>query len=269
MDIAAPTSVSARDVRKIILQQSARAHVGHIGSALSVADILAVLYGGVLRLPNWDDADRDRFIMSKGHAALALYAALFLRGAITEDELGTFCGDDSLLGVHPSHELAGVDFSTGSLGMGLSYGAGAALAARFQKSARRVFVLISDAECNEGTIWEAAMFAAHHRLANLCVIVDANGQQALGHTRDVLNLEPLRARWEAFGWDVAEVDGHDATEMSEVFRGWDYSSGRPHAMIARTVFGHGVSYMQNQIQWHYLPMSDVQFGDAMTQIESS
>ena len=154
----------ARSIRRIILEQSKRAHIGHIGSALSIADIIAALYTNVLRIPDPDDPDRDRFVLSKGHAVLAVYAALHLKGWLTEEELNTYCSDGTLLGVHPEHALRGVDFSTGSLGHGLCIGAGGALAARLQHSPRRVFVLVSAAECNEGSLWEAVMFAAHHRL---------------------------------------------------------------------------------------------------------
>src|SRR5262249_8253262 len=158
---------TAFQLRRIILEQSKRARVGHIGSALSVADLIASLYDRVLRIAAPDDPERDRFVLSKGHAALALYGALFLKGWMTQEDLDTYCGDGSLLGVHPERALTGVDFSTGSLGLGLSMGAGAALAARLSRSFRRVFVLLSDAECNEGSVWEAIMFAAHHQLSNL------------------------------------------------------------------------------------------------------
>jgi transketolase len=258
---------SAAKIRRIILEQSKRAHVGHIGSALSVADIVAALYGGVLNVSNPDDLDRDRFLLSKGHAALAVYAALYLRGWLTEDELNGFCGDGTLLGVHPDHALKGVDFSTGSLGHGLSIGAGAALAARLQGSKRRVFVLMSDAECNEGSVWEAMMFAAHWRLANLIAIVDLNGQQAFGYTADVLNLTPLAKRWEAFGWEVHEVDGHNPCEIAETAASLNTNSAPPHVLIAHTVFGKGVSYMENQIKWHYQPMSDPEYRQALKEIE--
>ncbi len=256
-------------IRRVILEQSKRANVGHIGSCLSVADIIAALYGGVLHVPEPDDPDRDRFILSKGHAALALYAALHLRGWVSAAELDTFCGDGSRLGVHPEHVVPGVDFSTGSLGQGLSYGAGAALGAQLLGSRRRVFVLISDAECNEGATWEAVMFAAHRRLANLVAIVDLNGQQALGPTRDVLDLSPMSERWRAFGWDVHEVDGHDEKRLGGVVAHLETVSGRPHVLIARTVFGRGVSFMEGQIRWHYLPMSDEQYAHALREVDDA
>jgi transketolase len=258
--------VTANRIRRIILEQSRRANVGHIGSALSVAEILAALYGRSLRFSRERENERDRFILSKGHAALALYAALSLAGLIAETELDSFCGDGTRLGVHPERELPGVDFSTGSLGMGLSIGAGAALAARLQGSGRRTFVLVSDAECNEGALWEAVMFAAHHRLGNLVAIVDANGQQAFGYTRDVLSLEPLAEKWRSFGWDVITVDGHDVEALAGAIGGPGTDSGPPRAVIARTTFGKGVSFMESRIEWHYLPMNDAQLHQALAEI---
>jgi transketolase len=258
--------VRSQDIRRIILEQSKRAHVGHIGSALSIADIIAALYGSVLRIADPRDADRDRFVLSKGHASLALYAALFLKGWISETALGSYCGDASLLGVHPEHALRGVDFSTGSLGHGLPIGAGAALGARLQGTSRRVFVLLSDAECNEGALWEAVMFAAHHRLANLVAIIDLNGQQALGYTDEVLSLSPMRDRWRAFGWDVHEVDGHSVPDLVRTIDALETTAGQPHVLVARTVFGKGVSYMEGQIKWHYWPMSDAEYEQALAEI---
>jgi transketolase len=253
----------ADHIRRQTIEQAKRANVGHIGSALSIADILAVLYGGVLSVPSHDDVDRDRFILSKGHAALALYCALHGTGRLSTAQLESYCADGSMLGAHPEHRLAGVDFSTGSLGQGLSVGVGAALAARLRRSSRRVFVLVSDAECNEGALWEAVMFAAHHRLANLVAIVDENGQQALGHTRDVLDLSPLEQRWAAFGWDVAVVDGHDHAALAHAL---GTVRGAPRVVIARTTFGEGVSYMEGQIKWHYWPMSDEEYASAVDEL---
>ena len=257
----------AHSVRKRILEQSKRAHVGHIGSSLAISDLVSLLYDRLLKGQDPDGPDRDRVVLSKGHAALALYAALQMAGHITEADLDTYCADDSLLGVHPERALKGVDFSTGSLGQGLSFAAGAALAARMQGSRRRVFAIISDAECNEGSIWEAVMFAAHHKLANLIAIVDINAQQAFGYTRDVLDMEPMSDRWGAFGWDVHEVDGHDIDGMQKLVEGFDTTSGPPHVLLARTTFGRGVSYMESQIKWHYWPMSDEEYEQALAEIE--
>lgn len=223
----------------------------------------------MLRIDSPDDPERDRFILSKGHAALALYAALHLRGEITSETLDTFCGDGSFLGVHPDHAVRGIDFSTGSLGLGLSFGAGSALAARLRGSTRRTFVLLSDAECNEGSVWEAVMFAAHHRLSSLVAIVDANGQQAFGYTADVLSLSPLVDRWRAFGWDAREVDGHDVDGMTRVLNALSTSSpGPPHVLVAKTTFGKGVSFMEGRIKWHYWPMSEEEHRLAVEEVEA-
>jgi transketolase len=256
----------AREIRVAVLTGSKRANVGHIGSALSIADIIAALYGRVLRVERPDDPDRDRFILSKGHAALALYAALRARGWIDEETLTGYCTDGTFAGTHPDHQLPGVDFSTGSLGQGLSFGTGAALAARLQQSSRRVFVLVSDAECNEGSVWESVMFAAHHRLSNLVAVVDANGQQALDHTHRVLDLSPLEARWAAFGWQAHLVDGHDLAELCSALSGDDASSDAPRVVLAQTVFGKGVSFMERTIKWHYMPMNDDEYRQALDQV---
>lgn len=255
-------------IRRIVIQQSKRANVGHIGSALSVADVVAALYDGVLQLPALDAADRDRFVLGKGHSVLAVYAAMTLRGWLSQAEIDTYCADGSLLGVHPDRELPGVDFSTGSLGFGLPVGVGAALAARLHGSKRRVFVLVSDAECNEGSVWEAAMYAAHHRLGNLTVVVDLNGQQALGKTADVLSLSPMVERWRAFGWNATEIDGHDVAALGAALGAATSDPAAPRAFIARTTFGKGVSYMEGQLKWHYWPMSDDEYRQAISELDA-
>ena len=256
----------AKQIRLAVLSGSKRAHVGHIGSGLSVVEIIAALYGHVLRVTAPDDPDRDRFILSKGHAALALYAALRARDWIDKETFDSYCGDHSLAGTHPDHQLPGIDFSTGSLGQGLSFGAGAALAAKLSGSSRRVYVLISDAECNEGSVWESVMFAAQHGLSNLVAIIDANGQQALDHTHRVLDLSPLEARWGAFGWETHVVDGHDLTQLTAALSP-DVSSSAPRVVVARTVFGKGVSFMEGQIRWHYMPMNDDEYRQAVEQVD--
>ena len=245
---------------------------------VAVCDSAGTVATPVETLVRTGDPERDRFVLSKGHAALALYAALHLKGWVTAEQLETYCGDGTTLGVHPEASLAGVDFASGSLGHGLSMGAGAALAARLQGSQqgsqqgslRRAFVLVSDAECNEGSLWEAAMFAAHHKLSNLVVVVDVNGQQALGYTRDVVDLSPLAERWRAFGWHVDEVDaqGDDAeARLSSALSKTGGGSGPPRAVVARTVFGKGVSFMKNQIKWHYWPMSEEQYRQAVEEVD--
>jgi transketolase len=259
----------SRKIRASVLEQSKRANVGHIGSALSVVELLAALYDGVLNVRAADDPERDRFVLSKGHAALALYATLNATGRLSDEELASFCTDGSAIATHPEHTVLWVDFSTGSLGLGLSLAVGSALAARIQGSDRRAFVLLSDAECNEGSVWEAAMFAAHHDLGNVIALVDVNGQQALGYTREILDLTPLSRRWEAFGWDVHEVDGHDVGVMTHTLEGLGALPNKPHVLLAETTFGKGVSYMEHTIAWHYLPMSDEQYAQAMRELEPS
>lgn len=271
-------TIDPKELRRAILELSKLAHVGHIGSCLCVVEILASLYGGVMRISSPEDPDRDRFVLSKGHAALALYAVLAARGWLEKSQLGTFCGPDTLLGVHPEAALRGVDFSTGSLGHGLSFSAGAALAARLQGSKRCAFCLVSDAECNEGSVWEAISFAAHHRLGNLTAIIDCNGQQALGLTGDVLDMSYLADRWRAFGWDVHEADGHDMRALTAVVEYCRSAGGRPHVIVARTTFGKGVSFMEagvavsrsdvpaSPINWHYLPMSDLEYSMALKEV---
>jgi transketolase len=255
-------------IRRIILQQAKRARVGHIGSALSVADIISSLYGSVLRIPDPEHPDRDRFILSNGHSALALYAALYLKGWLSFENLVTYCTDNTLLGVHPECKVKGIDFCTGSLGHGLTYGAGAALGARLQRSQRRIYVLLSDGECNEGSVWEAVMFSAHHNLSNLIVIIDLNGQQAFGYTDQVINLNPMIERWKAFGWDANEVDGHNVKELTRKINSLNTTSGPPHVIIAKTVLGKGVSFMEHQIKWHYWPMSEEEYQQAINEIET-
>jgi len=269
MSPPAKVRISGAQIRRIVLDQSKRAHMGHIGSALSVADIIGLLYGEVLRISSPEDPERDRFVLSNGHAALSVYAALFLKGWLSQEQLDSFCTDGSALGVHPEYGLRGVDFATGSLGQGLSFAAGAALAARLHRSPRRAFAMVSDAECNEGSLWEAVMFAAHQKLSNLIAIVDLNGQQALGYTRDVLSLEPMAARWRAFGWDVHEVDGHDVLALQKTISQLDSGATPPHVIIARTVFGKGVSFMESQIKWHYWPVSEEEYHQALKEIATS
>jgi transketolase len=262
----APAHIDARAARRLIVDTAYRAGVGHVGSALSVVEILCVLYGGVLRIPAETDPDRDRFILSKGHAALALYAVLTLTGRLPLTLLDEYCRDGGALGVHPSRGTPGIDFSTGSLGHGLSYGAGAALSARLQGSTRRAVVLVSDAELNAGSTWEAVQFAAHHRLGALTAIVDANGLQAFGRTADVISLEPIARRFAAFDWDAIDVDGHDAPALRGVL-----SERRPHrspplAVIARTTLGRGVSFMEGRLDWHYLPLDSVHYAAACREL---
>lgn len=252
------------EMRRLIIEQSKLANVGHIGSVLSIADLLHAIYFDVINIPSFSDQDRDRFILSKGHAALALYVTFYLKGFITKDQLDTYCADGSCLGIHPEHELEGVDFSTGSLGQGLSMGVGAAFAARMKQKDYKTFVLMSDAECNEGSVWEAIMLAGQHKLSNLYVVIDNNKQQALGYTEDVINLNPMPAKWQSFGWEVATVDGHDRKAVADKLN--SFSENKPHVLIADTVSGKGVSFMEKKIEWHYLPLTDEQYEIAIKEL---
>jgi transketolase len=256
----------AAAMRRVIIERSFASGVGHIGSALSIADLVAVLWGAVLRDPGSSSTDRDRFILSKGHACLALYAAMHYRGQLDDAELATYCRDGSPLGAHPEHVLPGIDLSTGSLGQGLSVGCGMAYGLRRQGSPARVYVLMSDAECNEGQVWEAAQFAGHHRLGNLTGILDWNGTQALGRTREVLDLDPVADKWRAFGWDVAEADGHDPAELLRVLAPAPLE-GRPRMVVARTVLGKGVDFMEGQVPWHYRNLTAETRDQALAQLE--
>ncbi len=261
------TDAMAPTLRRWIISQSLASDVGHVGSALSIVEILAALFGQVLRDPGSSHPDRDRFILSKGHAALALYAALRYQGLMSEESFGTFCADGSLLGVHPEHGLPGVEFSTGSLGLGLSIGAGLAFGLRARGSPARVFTLLSDAELNEGQVWEAALFAAHHRLEGLRVIVDWNGLQAMGATAEILAIPDPVALWRAWGWWSVEVDGHDETAIASALA--QAPQGCPAAVMARTVLGKGVSFMEGRLEWHYRNLTEDLARQALAEIDGA
>ena len=245
----------ARRIRTHVLRMTHRARTSHVGSSLSMADILAVLYGGVLRIdPNQPDwPDRDRFVLSKGHACAGAYAALAEAGFFSSDWLlDHFCQDGSYVAGHITHTgVPGVDVSTGSLGHGLSIAAGMALAGKRDGKNSRVYVLLSDGECDEGSTWEAALFAPHHKLDNLVAIVDYNKIQSLGRVEEVLELEPFSAKWKAFRWSVREIDGHDFAQISETLERIPFEAGTPSCIIAHTVKGKGVSFMEDQLAWHY------------------
>lgn len=258
----------AARLRRWIIERSLAADVGHIGSALSIVEIMAVLWDRVMHEPGSDDPERDRFILAKGHAALALYGVLHARGLISEDQFHSYCQDHSRLGVHPECGVPGVEVATGSLGQGLSVGCGIAHALKARGSAARVFVLVSDAECNEGQMWEAIMFAAHHRLDNLVVVIDCNGMQALGATAGIVDLSPMARRWQAFGWHAVEVDGHDESALLAGFT--ERLAGRtgPAVVVARTALGKGVSFMENRVEWHYRNLTPALARDALREIEA-
>jgi len=248
-------------------------HLGkssHIGSILSIADILAVLYGKVLvkrpEEPDWQG--RDRFILSKGHAGAGIYAVLAETGYFSVEWLSQHCARGSKLSGHVSHiGIPGVEVSTGSLGHGLSIGVGMAYAAMLDGKKHRVFVLLSDGECDEGSTWEAVLFAAHHRLSNLIAIVDYNKIQSLAPVDEIIRLEPFADKWRAFGWKVSEVDGHDHGALSECLNITPVTGESPKCIIAHTVKGKGVSFMENTVLWHYRSPQGAEFEAAMAELE--
>lgn len=241
-------------LRRTIVRMMAASRRGHLGSAFSVLEILRVLYDDVLRYdpsnPRWNA--RDRCILSKGHACLALYAVLADKGFFPPAELWRFCRQDGILGGHPEYgKVPGVEASTGSLGHGLSIGVGLALNAKYERANYRVFVIVSDGEANEGSVWEAAMCASKHRLSNLTVIVDYNKQQSYGSTFDVQDLEPFADKWRAFGFALAETDGHDVAQLRSALSRLPLRPGRPSAVICHTVKGKGVAFAENNPEWHH------------------
>jgi transketolase len=241
------------------------ARASHVGSALSIADIVAVLYGSVLRVDpaDADWPERDRFILSKGHACVAVYAALAEAGFFPAEDLIQYGRDHSQLMNHISHKVRGVEFSTGALGHGLPFGVGKALAAKRQGADWRTFVLLSDGELGEGSNWEAFMFAAHHRLDNLVAIIDYNKLQSLTTVAETLNIEPLAAKLSAFGWGVSEVDGHDHSALTARLASQPWEAGKPSVLIAHTVKGKGVRFMENSVEWHYRTPSAEQLAEAL------
>jgi transketolase len=265
------TQKLALKIRCRALEMVTRARASHIGSALSITDIIAVLYGRTLRLnPKApDDPNRDRFILSKGHACVALYAALAETGFIDPSLLETYGTDGSPLMAHISHKVPGAEFSTGALGHGLPFGTGKALAAKRQAKDWRTIVLTSDGEWDEGSNWEAALFAAHHKLDNLLCIIDYNKLQSLKSVDETLRLEPLHSKFDAFGWAVQEVDGHDHDALLRTLDPGSWPSGKPAMLIAHTIKGKGVSFMEDRVDWHYRNPTPELLAEALAEIEGS
>lgn len=246
----------ARELRCLILRIIANAGSGHPGGSLSAIDIITYLYFHQLRIdpanPNWED--RDRFILSKGHCSPALYVALARRGYFPEEELWTLRDVGSRLQGHPDmRKTPGVDMTTGSLGQGFACAAGIALGARLGSKSYRVYAMLSDAELQEGVIWETALAAAHHRLDNLIAVVDNNRCQTDGFTAEIVAVEPIAEKWSAFGWHVQRIDGHDFCQIHAAFQVAIERSGKPHVIVADTIKGKGVRAMENRPEWHALP----------------
>jgi transketolase len=258
---------SAR-IRAHALRMVNSASAAHIGSSLSIADILSVLYTQVLRVdptrPDWPE--RDRLIVSKGHATSILYAALAERGFFPLDWLTDYCKDESKLLGHVSHHVPGVEVSTGSLGHGLPIACGMALAAKREGQSSRTFVILSDGELDEGSCWEAILFAGHNKLSNLTAIVDYNKIQSFGTVKDVLDLDPLAAKWNAFRWHTIEIDGHDVAELQATLSSVGLETDKPTVVIAHTVKGKGVSFMEDRLEWHYKSPNSAQLEQALKEL---
>ncbi|MGE3308330.1 MAG: transketolase [Limisphaerales bacterium] len=258
----------ARRIRVLTAQMVHRANASHVGGCFSMADLLAVLHCGILRVrstePGW--ADRDRLVLSKGHATAVLYATLAERGFFPVAELETYGQDGSRLMAHVSHKVPGIDFSTGSLGHGLPFGLGKALAARRDRRTWRVFTILSDGELDEGSNWEAILLAPQHRLDNLIAVVDYNKIQSLGSVSEVADLHPLADKFRAFRWAVREVDGHDHAALRQALDSVPWEPGHPSCLIAHTTKGRGVDFMQDQLAWHYKSPNPDQLAEALRQL---
>lgn len=241
----------------------------HLGSGLSVIEICAVLYGEVMKLdpraPCWKD--RDRFLLSKGHGCLGYYTALAEAGFLTVEELGTFERPEGFLSGHPSmHMEKGIELSSGSLGLGLSVGIGITLAGRRSGRTYTTYVLMGDGECNEGSVWEAAMAASHFKLDKLVAVIDANGMQSDGPCEAIMNMGEVEAKWRSFGWETVAVDGHDVGALYDAFTSPRRESNKPFIVIASTVKGKGVSFMENNNEWHHNRLTQAQYDAAMQEL---
>jgi transketolase len=271
MNVAVMSSTEelARRIRTHALEMTSIGGAAHIGAIFSCADILAVLYGGILNVDPQDPKHpgRDRFVLSKGHAGGGLYAALAERGFFPAEKLRTHYQDGSDLSGHVSHKLPGIEVSTGALGHGLSITSGMAYAGKLRGAKHRAVCLLSDGECDEGSTWEAVLFAAQHRLSNLVAIVDYNRIQGIAPIAEVLELEPFADKWTAFGWSVREVDGHDHAALRRALEAVPFAPGKPSCLIARTIKGKGVSFMENSVLWHYRIPRGPEFDAALAELE--
>lgn len=266
------TLALARKIRRHAVEMTHLGKSSHVGSVMSMTDVIAVLYGSVMRFdpsnPRWDG--RDRFILSKGHAGAGVYAALAESGFFSTERLRDHYQDGSIFSGHVSHkEVPGVEFSTGSLGHGLPVACGMAKAALLDGKPHRVFCVLSDGECDEGSNWEAALFAAHHQLRNLVVVIDYNKIQSLASVASTLGLEPFADKWRNFGWDVREVDGHDHGQISTALQASDTGNMKPRCVIAHTTKGKGVSFMENSVLWHYRTPQGDEYARACAELDTA
>ncbi len=261
----------AFNIRKNILEMAfaAGSSSSHFGGALSIADIISVLFSHQMKIdsknPKWED--RDRFILSKGHACLSYYAALCEVGYIPKEELSSFEKDETNLLGHPvMNRDLGIDFSNGSLGMGLSLGIGVAIAAKKKKKDFNVYVIIGDGECNEGSVWESAMAAPHYKLNNIFAIIDKNNFQQTGSNKNIMNSDSLKEKWKSFGWDTTELDGHNIDELCDFFKN-SKKVDQPKCIIANTIKGKGFSFAENNNDWHHSVLTKSFFEKAMKELE--
>lgn len=261
----------AKEIRKHSLEMVVRSRASHIGSALSMTDVLAVLYFDLMNVfpKDPENENRDIFILSKGHACVGVYAALGLKGFFSLKKLETYGLDDSDFMNHISHKVKGVEFSTGSLGHGLPFATGIALGKKIKNQNSKIFVVVGDGELDEGSNWEALLFASHHKLDNLIVIIDYNNLQSLTTVEETLNLEPLKGKFEAFGCYVYGVDGHNHEELKNVFENSKITTGKPIVVIANTIKGKGVSFMENKVKWHYSTPNEDELKLALNEIENA
>lgn len=244
----------SKSLRRQVVKMLQAGRRGHVGSAFSLVEIIRVLFDDILKFqsknPTWKD--RDRFILSKGHGCLALYPILAEKGFFAEEELWKFCKVDGILGGHPEHgKVPGIEASTGSLGHGVCIGVGMAVYAKRTGASHRVFVVSSDGESNEGSVWEAALCAAKHRLDNLTILVDYNKQQSYSTTCEVLDLEPFTDKWKAFGFSVKEVDGHDVAAVRNVLQATPFEGGKPSLIVCHTIKGKGIPFVEGNLSWHH------------------
>lgn len=259
-------------IRRDAIEMTHISNGSHIASILSIADIIAVLYTDIMNYDSQNPSmeERDRIILSKGHAGAAIYSALAEEGFFDTEELKTHYANGSRLSGHVSHKgVPGVEFSTGSLGHGLSVGAGMAMAGKIDKKTHRVFVVLGDGECDEGSVWECALFANQYKLENLVVIIDHNKMQSLDYCENTIALSPFADKWKSFGWNVIEIDGHNHDELKEALKNTRNKENKPTVIIANTIKGKGISYMENNILWHYRAPQGEDYERAVKELEES
>jgi len=256
----------AKQIRKRLIKMHQKG--SHLGSALSVVDILAVLYFDIMNINSFDDPDRDRFILSKGHACSALYATLAKKGFFNEEILEQYLSNDGLLYGHPvKGSVPGIEASTGSLGHGLPIGIGMAYAAKTNNKKFKIYVVMGDGECQEGSVWEAAMLASRLKLDNIVAIIDANNLQGFDIVENIQPIKTFKAKWEAFGWYVTEIDGHNLKELKKTFKNIPFEKNIPSLIIAHTIKGKGIAEMENKLEWHYLSVPKEKVSKFMEELE--